>query len=340
MPSSPRNDTEAAVAGAGIGFRHRGVDRPALEEVELEARAGEVLGILGPNGSGKTTLIRVLSTTVRPQRGALRYFPQRPSRSLAALRRRIAVAFDRVPLLEALSGAEHAVRITRLRGWEAADASRRAQEWLELFGLGGRIGDRCGTYSFGMRRKLALAEAFAAGGELLLLDEPLVGLDASGRDSLSSALAGSAEAGTAAVVTTHDGSFATHACARVLFLDRGKVIGVGAPSRLIADLALATTFEIEVEAARPFQPIAPPGDVESLGASASALRFASRLGTEVLPALTAAVVGAGATIRRITVREPDLEDVFVSLTGRSLRTNADRLPETIGSMAEQPTDAG
>jgi ABC-type multidrug transport system ATPase subunit len=214
-----------------------------------------------------------------------------------------------------------------LRGVGREEAARRVDRWLSVFGLAERAGDAAGTYSLGMRRKLALTESFAAHADLLLFDEPLGGLDAEGRSALLASLQAERARGAAAVVAVHDPDFAAAACDTVILMDAGRVLTSGAPGALIESLALETTFDVTlVPAGGPEDAGAPegltgdalPDGVRLLGPTPDGLRLASVRGAVALPEAAAAVVAAGGLIRAIRVREPDLDDVFVSLTGRPL----------------------
>jgi len=318
-----------AFAVTGLSYRYRRAQRPALDGIDVACEGGHIVGLLGPNGCGKTTLIKLLAGTLQPGGGSVRLFPSEPDLSPDDRRRKIAVCFDRVPLLAALSGRENAVRLTVLRGLDSDDASRRVDGWLTTFGLAETAGDPAASYSLGMRRKLALTESFAARPDLLLLDEPLIGLDAEGKRALLESLRAERGRGSAAVVAVHDPGFAAAACDTVVLMDAGRVLVSGAPGALIESLALETTFDVSLAAAGSDVPGVAPPDVglpnlalpdgaHLLSADADRLRVASARGAVALPEIALAVVAAGGLIREIRVREPDLDDVFVSLTGRSL----------------------
>jgi ABC-type multidrug transport system ATPase subunit len=304
---------------ADVSFRYRGADRPSLRRISLSAGRGTIVGLLGPNGCGKTTLIRLLASVLRPTAGRVHLFPEDPEVRRDSALRRIATCFDRVPLYDALPGREGAVRLTALRGIGRAEAKARVERWLTCFDLAGRAGDAVRTYSLGMRRKLALVEAFAAGADLLLLDEPLAGLDAAGRQALLSGLRDSAsERETAAVVAVHDPEFAASACDEVALLDGGSTVARGAPNALIRSLDLETTFEVGLRTGVEPDRLVLPTGVGQLATSPGRMRLSSRRGAVELPRIAAAIGAAGGVIRSIRVREPNLDDVFVSLTGRSL----------------------
>lgn len=309
---------------AGLSYTYPSAERPALDRIDLMVGNGSVFGLLGPNGCGKTTLLRVLAGTLRPERGDVRLFPDAPSRSADGDRRREAVCFDRTPFVEALSGRENAIRLTSMRGAERDDATARVEHWLSVFGMSERADEPVATYSLGMRRKLGLTEAFAARPELMLLDEPLGGLDADGRAALFDSLRAERELGATVVVAIHDPEFAAAVCDAVVFMDAGRILTEGEPQLLIDSLDLETTFDVEVAGPPAADPgtIALPDGVRSLGATEEGVRLASVGGAGALPDTVVALVAAGIEIRAMRVREPNLDDVFASLTGRGLRVEA------------------
>lgn len=307
----------AAFRAASLSYAYPGQPGLALDHLELACPRSSVLGLMGPNGSGKSTLLAVLATSLRPREGRLELLGRRPAPA-DRVRRRIATVFDASPFAEALSGRENLVRLLGLRGLSADVGRRRADRWLGRFGLEGRADDPVGTYSHGMRRKTDLAAAFAAEPELLLLDEPLGGLDAAARRTLSVALRDLVERGGAAVIAEHAPDFLAAACDEVAFLCDGRIPARGTPAELMASVDAATTVVVGGEAgsggSTPDE--LPPG-VRMVGrAGGDELRFRAP-GSGSLPGICSAVLAAGWTIESVRVRRPDLDDAFLARTGRS-----------------------
>ena len=303
------------------GIRHaRGEGRPALRGVSLEARRGEVLGVMGPNGSGKTTLLRVLAGALEPDAGRV----ERPAGGggSAALRR-TATVLDRSPFADGLPGRENVIRLLELRGVAGPDAGDHADRWLQRFGLADRSGDPVGTYSRGMRRKADLALAFGAAADLLLLDEPLEALDAAARSALARSLRDAARAGRTAVVTGHAAAFMEGVCDRIAFLRGGEIVAAASPEELIGAVGAPTT--IEVELAGPAEEAVSgdvpwPSGVRLAGrAGGGTLRFSARNGGASLPELSDRLLDRGAEITGVRIRRPDLDDAFLALAGEPLR---------------------
>ncbi len=303
------------VVGSGLTFSY-GRGPPVLAEVGLTLHEGEVLGLVGANGSGKTTLLRLIAGRLRPQAGTLAVTIPDP-----------AVVFDRLPFQESLTGAENVRATLALRGRKRAADRQIGERSLSDFGLAQASNQTVSAYSFGMRRRLALAEALASEPFLLLLDEPTVGLDPLGRDSLTTALEQVSARGGAVLAATNDADFAERCCSRVLLMHLGKVVAEGPPDSLIADLEAPTIITVEFTGPGPMG--SPPGGLATLNTAPAsppaapapasrATEFSSSTGTAALADLCAWFTAAGAEISTVHVREPGLADVLRSVAGVGL----------------------
>ncbi|HEY3080442.1 MAG TPA: ABC transporter ATP-binding protein [Chloroflexota bacterium] len=217
---APGRDGRWAVEAAGLS--HAFERTRALRGVSLRLERGERLAIFGPNGAGKTTLLRILATLARPTAGELRLLGLDPWRALLAVRRRIGVVAHRTYLDDHLTAAENLRYYARL--YDVPDPERRTGEMLDLVGLSRRRDDRVRTLSRGMQQRLALARALVHDPELLLLDEPDTGLDASGVELLTSAIG---RPGRAVVLTSHHPERAAGLAPRALLLVDGRVVAEG-----------------------------------------------------------------------------------------------------------------
>ncbi|MFQ5888843.1 MAG: ATP-binding cassette domain-containing protein [Gemmatimonadota bacterium] len=325
MTTGPSVPVGPVLALCGLGHRYAD-GPPVLVGLTLQLAAGEVLGVMGPNGSGKTTLLRIVAGVLPPAEGSARLFPNEPSDSASHLRRRVAVVFDRTPFQESLPGRENVLRLLGLRGHGGEAAAGALDSALRDFGLADRAVERVSIYSHGMRRRLALAEAVAASADLLLLDEPTLGLDPLGVAALRAAMADAASRGAAALVASNDPAFVETACSRVAFLHGGRLIADGPPRDLIAGLAKETV--IEVSGKMPSRSFEPQPQVRTLALYPQGARFASPAGGAALPELCARLLEAGCEPRSIRVHEPNLADVFLELAGVPLDGAAPAPDET------------
>ena len=295
------------------GVTHRYGDVVALDDVTFEVAEGERFGLLGPNGGGKTTLFRLISTLMQPTQGAVTVFGEDVSRNPDAVRRRLGVVFQHTALDAELTVRENLKTHAALVGVTGGTASERIADVLDRLGLADRAEDRVKTLSGGLARRTDLARGLLHHPDLLLLDEPTAGLDPIARRELWDALDGLRRRnGTTQIVATHMMDEAER-CDRIGILDRGKLVAIGQPEKLKAELGAETLW---LESADP------PTLQQHLKAR---MNLSSRLvGRSVLveaeePAslLPAIYEAAGDLITEASLRKPTLEDVFVSVTGHT-----------------------
>ena len=271
----------------------------AVDGVSLAVRAGEVFGLLGPNGAGKTTTIGMATGLIRPDAGTVT-LEGAGSPTTPAARRRLGVAPQALAIYDELTGEENLKFFGRLYGMGGAGLVKRVNEALELVGLGPRRYDRAGVYSGGMKRRLNLAAALVHEPALLLLDEPTAGVDPQSRNNILDLVRTLAAHGTTILYTTHYMEEASRLCDRVAIMDQGRVLALGTVEELIRAHGGASTVTIERGAER-----------ERI-ATADPLR-------EIAAVLARADTNDSGNVSGVRIDRPDLESVFLNLTGRSLR---------------------
>jgi ABC-2 type transport system ATP-binding protein len=289
----------------------------ALDGVSLEVEAGTVLGLLGPNGAGKTTVVRILSTILGPDSGRASVLGYDVVSQADAVRRTVGLAGQYAAVDENLTGRENIFMVGRLSHLSRKVSSRRADELLEDFGLSG-AGDRVlKTYSGGMRRRLDLAAALVANPPVLFLDEPTTGLDPQSRQALWAAIEDLVRDGTTVLLTTQYLEEADRLARDIVVIDHGRVIAEGTPAQLKADLGTSVVsvtlgdrdaMDQAVALLTPFSEKAPV--IEDVVVELT-VSDGPRAGAEVLRALDTARI----PIAGLALREPSLDDVFLSLTG-------------------------
>ena len=312
-PSAPAAGAPgAATPGAlvwtrALSFRYRR-DRAALGPVELAVACGEIVALAGPNGSGKSTLLRLLAGDLRATSGT----------AVRAAGTSMGYAADEAVHLDALDTRENAAFFARVAGGGAAVAA--VDRLLEVFGLGAEAATPAAELSFGGRRKLLLVEALAHGPDLLLLDEPTVGLDAAAVAALEVELRAAAGAGGAVVMATNDLYAAEALATRVVFLHEGRVVADAPPDVLLDCARRATRIEVAVPPPRPSAVAFPPGVVALETPDGWTLEAAA--GSAALPEVCAALAAAGVRVETLRVRPPDLADAFAAVTGTAWREEA------------------
>jgi len=294
----------------------------ALAGVDLVARRGAVLGLLGPNGSGKTTTVRVLSTLLRPDAGRASVLGHDVVAQPAAVRRQIGLTGQYAAVDEALSGTDNLVLVARLLDLPRRTARARAAELVERFGLTEAATRRVRTYSGGMRRRLDLAASLIGRPQVLFLDEPTTGLDPRHRNEVWDSVRALAADGVTVLLTTQYLEEADQLADDLVVLDRGRVIAAGTPATLKAEVGgqrlhvrpmhradLPLVTELMAELAPGLEPTVDPGGELIVLAVDSGLlhRAGARLDE------------AGITVAELGLRLPSLDDVFLTLTGRVAR---------------------
>ena len=305
----------ARVTARGLGFIHEG-GRVALRDVDLEAGAGDLIGVLGPNGSGKTTLLRLLATAAPVQTGSLEILGAM-ARGVPSIRRRLGFAGDVPVHADAITASESVELLGRASGLGAEEARQRGSELLARVGLGAEADSPVSSFSFGMRRRLLLAETLVHEPALILLDEPTLGLDPEGLDVLVGLLQSRAAAGACAVIATNDVAFAARVAHRVLLLHRGRVVAHGTPQSLLEQLGADAIVEVALGVPPRAVVQLPPG-ARLTAQTGDLLALRMPRGGGALPALLRAIEDAGAAVRAVSIREPDLSDVFRAATGEAL----------------------
>ena len=288
-------------------------------DVSLAVGRGEIFGLVGPNGSGKSTLLRVLSTAVAPDSGTFRVGGVDGIGEKRQARARLGLMVDRPTHYGDLSGWANAYLFARAYGMEEEKANSVLAELFDYFDLAEYRDDKAKTYSYGMGKKLALIEALAHGPELLLLDEPSLGLDYTSQLAFQRKIRELAGTGAAIVLASNQVDEVEELCDRVAFLHRGKTVTEGTPEELVSALRgikrIVATLRNPVE----YAAVGGVSGVERVVPEGRSLVVHCDDRPGVVADVVGALVRAGGDIMDLSVRRPNLEDVFVKLTGEALR---------------------
>jgi ABC-2 type transport system ATP-binding protein len=207
-------------------------DRPAVDHLDLTVRAGEFYALLGPNGAGKTTTLRMVVGLLRPDRGSVSVSGVDALADPVAAKRLLAWVSDEPMIYEKLTPFEYLAFVAGLWGIDANKAARSASELIDWLGLGPHAHERCEGFSRGMRQKVALAGALVHDPRLIILDEPLTGLDAGTARQVKDLLQARVRAGDTVIMTTHILEVAERMAERIGVLTNGRLIAEGTLAEL------------------------------------------------------------------------------------------------------------
>ncbi len=207
-------------------------DRPAVDQLDLTVRRGEFYGLLGPNGAGKTTLLRMVAGLLQPDEGDISILGIDARRKPVEAKRVVAWVSDEPMVYDRLTPLEYLEFVAGLWQVDAEEAGRRAHELLEWLDLGQHAHQRCGSFSKGMLQKVALAGALVHNPQLIILDEPLTGLDAGSARQVKDVLKDKVRSGVSVIMTTHILEVAERMAERIGVIARGRLIAEGTLAEL------------------------------------------------------------------------------------------------------------
>ncbi|MFH8347409.1 ATP-binding cassette domain-containing protein [Streptomyces sp. NPDC018045] len=301
---------------SALGLRKSYGDKVVLDGIDLDVPSGRIWSLLGPNGAGKTTMVQILSTLIRPDAGTVQVAGHDLAKDPDAVRRSIGVTGQFAAVDEMLTGEENLLLMGDLHHLDRRTSRRRADELLQQFDLEDAGKKVASTYSGGMRRKLDLAMTLVGNPRIIFLDEPTTGLDPRSRHTMWEIIRGLvANEGITIFLTTQYLEEADELADRIAVLDHGKLVAQGTPAELKSLvpgshilLTFGDTTELDA-AARVLGGSA--GDDQGL-----TLRVPSNGDLGAIRGLLDRLDAASVTAKNLSIHTPDLDDVFLTLTGR------------------------
>jgi ABC-2 type transport system ATP-binding protein len=301
------------------GLRKSFGDKTVLDGIDLDVRPGTVFGLLGPNGAGKTTTVQILSTLITADAGRITVAGTDVANDPDAVRRAIGVTGQFSAVDDLLTGQENLMLMADLHHLDRADGRSRAAELLERFELTDDAGKLPTTYSGGMRRKLDLAMTLMGRPSVIFLDEPTTGLDPRSRRAMWDAVRGLAGGGVTVFLTTQYLEEADQLAGHIALLDGGRIVAEGSPAEL---KRLIPGGHVEVRLSSPADLAAVVRRFPNSGTDDEALtaRISGSGDYRQLRSLVADFEADGVEPAELTVHTPDLDDVFLTLTGHPAAT--------------------
>jgi len=293
----------------------------AVDGVSFTAPKGEIFGLLGPNGAGKSTTIGCISGLLTPTAGAARVNGHDVAREPRRAKEKMGIVPQEIALYEDLPARENLRFWAEAYGLGGARREERVNQVLETIGLSDRAGDKVETFSGGMKRRLNMGCGMVHEPEVLLLDEPTVGVDPQSRVRLLDLVREQASAGVCVLYTTHYMEEAETLCDRLAIIDHGKIIASGTLEELRGTMGERDIVRLTgaFDPTKVREAAERMDGVEVVAAEAGVVTLAVPGASRRLPEILSAVTGTGAEVRETTVTRPSLESLFIRLTGKALR---------------------
>jgi ABC-2 type transport system ATP-binding protein len=295
----------------------------AIDEIDLHIYEGELFSLLGPNGAGKTTLLSVLCGLFPPTSGDAIVAGHSVVQNPMAVKEAIGIIPEEIALYPQLSGRQNLKYFGLLYGLSGSHLERAVDQVLAVIGLEGRARDKVSHYSSGMKRRLNVGIGLLHQPRIVLMDEPTIGLDPqSRRRILDLVLQLKRDYGATILYTTHYMEEAQQLSDRIGILHQGQLIAVGSPRELIQQVRAEDTLRLHVVGSQVpadlLQALRQVGGVRQVSLEATTITLAVLHAAEALPRILDLVRESGIGLHSLTLQEPDLETVFLQLTGQGL----------------------
>jgi len=293
----------------------------AVEGISFEVKKGQVFGLLGPNGAGKSTTISIISTLIKPTNGDVLFEGTSILSNPSLIRKKLGVVPQDIALYPTLTGYENLSFWGSIYGLRGLELKKRINDVSEIIGLNGRIKDKVEKYSGGMKRRLNIGAALLHMPELLIMDEPTVGIDPQSRNHILDTVLELNRKGITIIYTSHYMEEVEYLCNELCIMDEGKIIASGTQQELVELVREKTQINIKINkmdeaVLRTLKGI--NGVFDAKTDEDKIVLFGSN--TDVLLAdIISKISENGWLIETIDVKKPNLETVFLHLTGKALR---------------------
>ncbi|WP_264737734.1 ATP-binding cassette domain-containing protein [Cytobacillus firmus] len=297
-------------------------DKKVVDEINLYLHAGESVGLLGPNGAGKSTTISMIASLIKPTSGDVKLDGKSTIQNPSDLRKMLGVVPQEIALYEELSAYENLKFFGKAYRVEKETLEVRIQEVLDMVGLKDRQKELIKTFSGGMKRRINIAAALLHNPKILILDEPTVGIDPQSRNHILETVRELNQTqGTTVLYTSHYMEEVEQLCNRVYIMDHGKIIATGSKEELLSILSSEDTIGVQLsKRSEAFtDKIKTMPDVLQVEQTNEGLRILAKKNHHLLSSLVHGAEKEGIQIMNYQVEIPSLEDVFLHLTGKTLR---------------------
>jgi ABC-2 type transport system ATP-binding protein len=296
-------------------------DLKAVDGVSFEVAQGEIFGLLGPNGAGKTTTISMLSCLLRPDEGDALVMGHSIKSDQMGVKSALGVVPQEIALYNDLSARENLTFWGKMYGLRGAALKQRVDEVLETIGLSDRAKDRVGKYSGGMKRRVNIGVALLHKPKVIYMDEPTVGIDPQSRRNILDSVIALKNQGMTVLYTTHYMEEAQELSDHIAIMDTGKIIAYGTHDELVKIVGQMDriTLTVSTDGGRVAEAWKAVTGVKQVKSEDGTVIVLANDSNQVLPSLFETASAQGTRITSVAIQEPNLEAVFLHLTGKALR---------------------
>jgi len=295
--------------------------KKAVDGIDFVVNKGEILGLLGPNGAGKSTIINILATVLSPDKGEINILGHDLKKYAKLIKRGIGIVPQDLAIYEEISAEKNVRFFASLYKLKGKQLSNQVKEALELVGLYDKKDDKPKTFSGGMKRRLNIACAIAHNPQLIIMDEPTVGIDPQSRNHILESIKILKKKGTTIIYSTHYMEEVEAISDRIIILNAGKIIAEGTTEELKQKVSDEITYCFHVNnlnklSDKEFYSI---GGVTKIKISENEARITAEKSKDNLSEIISAIIASGCKIESMSSEEASLETVFLELTGKTLR---------------------
>ncbi|MBU2597979.1 MAG: ABC transporter ATP-binding protein [Actinobacteria bacterium] len=293
----------------------------AVDNISFYVKEGEIFGLLGPNGAGKSTTISMLSCLLEPTSGEAFIDGKSIKKDPMGVKKVIGLIPQEIALYPTLSAKENLYFWGKMYGLSGSLIKKRVKEILEIVGLTDRAKDRIDTYSGGMKRRINIAAGLIHRPKVIMLDEPTVGIDPQTRINILETVKNLNKLGMTIIYTSHYMEEVEMLCNRIAIMDEGRIIAMGTKNELRLLVGGKDTIRMDVKNIHPkiAESLEMIDDVDKIKIKENQIEILSDYGRRVLSSVISKLNELDVKINSVKVQEPDLESVFIHLTGKSLR---------------------
>ncbi|MCX7843114.1 MAG: ABC transporter ATP-binding protein [Clostridia bacterium] len=293
----------------------------AVDNVSLQIMEGEVFGLLGPNGAGKSTLISMVTTLISPDSGEIVIKGNSLRKKTGEIKKLLGLVPQEIALYPTLTARENLMFWGRMYGLGGALLKERVEEAFELAGLKERAGDRIDSFSGGMKRRINIAAALLHHPEILIMDEPTVGIDPQSRNHILETVLKLNGKGMTVIYTSHYMEEVEFLCSRIAIMDHGKIIAAGTKDELRKLVDERDIINIEAANAgnKVVEILKAIDGIVNASAEANTIKIIAQDAETVLAKVISTLDRERCKVHSINIEQTNLESVFLHLTGRALR---------------------